>query len=307
MNKHINFDRRNTLKKLGLVTTVIPLASFLGCQGSESTTTSTAAASSSSASSSSSVAGTTTSTSCSTTLTSTRDWASGGTELITVDFPSNDIFENSGTCTVSTTENMTEGPCYLGVEDNIDISDNKTGLPMQLCIQLIDTNDEPLEGYLIEVWHCDNEGIYSGDESQSDDTSTFRVGFCTENDSAALASTWFRGEQISNSSGRVNFQSCFPGWYPSRTVHIHFRVRLEEGGNDYVVSQFCFDDDFTTDILTTHDKYSSIGLSKSGSSYTTLASGSDTVFGSNYEDGLLHIEQNSDGTLLAFHKIKIDV
>ncbi|MCP3861793.1 MAG: hypothetical protein GY923_04850 [Aestuariibacter sp.] len=70
------------------------------------------------------------------------------------------MFENSSTCSVELTEALTEGPCYFDSEYRDDISEGQTGLPMMLCLQLVDANCNPLSGYEIEVWHCDVEGIY---------------------------------------------------------------------------------------------------------------------------------------------------
>ena len=36
--------------------------------------------------------------------------------------------------------------------------------------------------------------------------------------------TWLRGIQRTGASGRVRFESIFPGWYPGRTPHIHMKV-----------------------------------------------------------------------------------
>lgn len=289
------FTRRKLLKTSGSYLLAVPFAGLAGCGGASS--------SSSADSSSGTDGGTTTDGSGSTTTDSTVSWASGGTDQITVDFPADSLFEDSGSCSLSLTSNTTEGPCYMGVNEREDISEGESGLPMQLCMQLVDEDCNPLAGYLIEVWHCDTGGIYSGDtdDEDVDDTSSWAGSFCTDNDSAALQSTWFRGEQTTDSSGRVNFKSCFPGWYSGRTIHIHFRVR--NGGGDYVVSQFCFADSFTAEICTTHERYKSRGVQD-----TTLASGSDTVFpSSGYDDYMLNIEQNSDGSLLAYKRVMIDV
>ena len=37
---------------------------------------------------------------------------------------------------------------------------------------------------------------------------------------------WPRGYQVSNEIGAVTFTEIKPGWYVSRTIHLHFRVRL---------------------------------------------------------------------------------
>ena len=227
-------------------------------------------------------------------------WASGGTDLITGDFPSDSLFTASNMCSVALTESATLGPCYFQDSSGEDISEGKEGLPMQLCIRLVDSNCNPLSNYTIEVWHCDIEGIYSGDTSSSDDSSSFAGSFCTDSDSEALKSTWFRGQLTTDSNGRVNFKSCFPGWYSGRTIHIHFAISDSSGGR-YLISQFCFADSFTKTICTEHDKYSSRGEQD-----TTLASGKDTVFPSgDYEEFMMTTEQNSDGTLLAYHTIKL--
>ena len=233
------------------------------------------------------------------TSTSSGEWASGTTDLITVDYPDTSIFSSSGNCTVSLTEETTLGPCYFQDSTGEDISTGLSGLPMQLCLQLVDSNCNPLAGYTVEVWHCDIEGVYSGDTSNSDDSSSFAGGFCTGNDRTAENSTWYRGQLTTDSDGRVNFKTHFPGWYSSRVVHIHFAVSNGSGSRQ-VISQFCFTDDFVEEIFSDHDLYVSAGQPD-----TTLASG-DTVFPSyGYDEFVLNTEQNSDGTLLAYHTIQI--
>jgi protocatechuate 3,4-dioxygenase beta subunit len=288
MNKSVDMletiSRRELIKRAGTLLMLGPVISLTSCQGVDQETSSSSG-------------------SGSTTVDATTDWASGGTGLITVDYPDDSLFESATVCALSLTQATTEGPCYLGVSELEDISEDRNGLPMMLCLQLVDQSCNPLEGYLIEVWHCDRSGVYSGDTSSSDDTTTFAGSFCTGGNSEAEASTWFRGEMTTDSSGRINLKSCFPGWYAGRTIHIHFRVRLPYGGSDYVVSQFCFSDAFAEEICTGHSLYSSRGVQD-----TTLASGSDTVFpDSGYDEYMLNLEQNSDGTLLAYKRIMIEV
>lgn len=297
MNSEFHISRRRALKAMGWTAVSI---GFAGCGGGSSSSESV----SSTAESSSSLAESSVSSTASSTVSSaatTRSWASGSTDLITVDYPDDSLFDDAGICDLSLTERTTEGPCYLGVDEKEDLSEGKTGLPMMLCLQLIDSECNPLEGYLIEVWHCDSEGIYSADTDASDDSSSFAGDFCTGGDVEAQSSTWFRGEAYTDSSGRVNFKTCFPGWYSGRTIHIHYRVRMENGGSDYIVSQFCFTDDFCEEICTTHDGYLSRGTQD-----TTLSSGTDTVFpSSDYAEFVMETEQNEDGSLLAYKRIMI--
>lgn len=283
-------SRRRFIKGLGLGLASIPLIGLVAC-GSSSDNTETATSSGSGSSDNGGTSG------GSTSGTSTN-WATGGTAAMTANFPDDSLFALGTACTVALTKNLTEGPCYFTADTLDDISDAQNGLPMQLCLRVIDASCNPLSGLEVEVWHCDVEGIYSGDTSGSSDSSGFSSSFCTGNNSEALGSKWFRGTQITDSNGRVNFKSCFPGWYSGRTIHIHFRVR--NNNNDEVVSQCCFPDTFTAEICTTHADYSSRGIQD-----TTLSAGRDTVFGSSYDEFLFDYQQNSDGSLLAYKTIQI--
>lgn len=284
-----NPSRRRFIKRLGLGLASIPLIGLVACGGgSDSTETSgtETGSSDSGGSSGGSTGGSSTS------------WASGGTAAMTANFPDDSLFATSTACTVALTKNLTEGPCYFTADTLDDISEEQSGLPMQLCLRVTDSSCNPLSGLEVEVWHCDVEGIYSGDTSGSADANGFSSSFCTDNNNEALRSKWFRGTQITDSNGRVNFKSCFPGWYSGRTIHIHFRVR--NNNNDEVVSQFCFPDAFTAEICTTHADYSSRGIQD-----TTLSAGRDTVFGSSYDEFLFDYQQNSDGSLLAYKTIQL--
>ena len=280
-----NPSRRRFIKQLGLGIASLPLIGLVACGGgSDSTETASSDSGSSDSGSSGGSTGTT-------------SWAVGGTAAMTANFPDDSLFALGTACTVALTKSLTEGPCYFTADTLDDISDEQGGLPMQLCLRVIDSNCNPQSGLEVEVWHTNVEGIYSGDTSGSADTNGFSSSYCTGNDSEALQSKWFRGTQVTDSNGRVNFKSCFPGWYSGRTIHIHFRVR--NNNNDEVVSQCCFPDIFTSEICTTHAEYSSRGTQN-----TTLAAG-DGVFGSDYDEFLFDYQQNSDGSLLAYKTIQI--
>lgn len=225
-------------------------------------------------------------------------WVDGGTDLITVDYPGDDVFASAGTCDIALSAATTLGPCYFADDTGEDISEGLTGLPMQLCLRVVDADCNPVEGQRVEVWHCDTNGIYSGDTSSSSDASSFAGDFCTGGESEAASSSWYRGQLVSDSNGRVNFKSCFPGWYRGRTLHIHFAVSDDSGTR--VISQLCFPDELASEVYTTHPAYSS-----RGDQDTPLASGTDTVFPADFTPYLLTTERNTDGTLLAYHTIQV--
>ncbi|MED5523268.1 MAG: intradiol ring-cleavage dioxygenase [Pseudomonadota bacterium] len=287
-------SRRTVLTGLGAAAVTLPFWTLSGCSSDSSDTTVTRTDSSNSGST-----GSTGSTGTSSDLDLSYSWASGGTSALTANFPDDSLFDSASACALALTGTLTQGPCYFSVGSLDDISEGQEGLPMQLCLQVIDSDCNPVSGLEVEVWHCDVAGIYSGDTSDADDGGQqFNSAFCTDNDSEALQSKWFRGYQVTDSSGRVNFKSCFPGWYSSRTIHIHFKIT--SNGNQELVSQFCFPDALTANICTTQSDYASRGIQD-----TNLASGRDTVYGSDYDDYLFEWQQNEDGSLLAFKTIQI--
>lgn len=227
----------------------------------------------------------------------TLNWASGTTDAITVDFPDDNIFDSTHSCAVALTRQTTAGPCYYASTEQEDMAHGKQGLPMQLCLQVIDEACNLVSGITVEVWHCDNRGIYSANTADSTDAESFNTGFCSGGDAAALSKHWFRAELVTDNAGRVNFKSCLPGWYPSRPIHIHFRVR--NNGVDSSVSQFGFSDEFCKDIYTTHPHYIDRG------EQDTSLEGGDFIFGNNFQDLLMNIRQNDDGSLLAYKRIQI--
>jgi protocatechuate 3,4-dioxygenase beta subunit len=225
-------------------------------------------------------------------------WLIGGTALMTAAYPDDSIFDNGGNCEINLMTATTKGPCYFQDSTGEDISEGFTGLPMQLCLRLIDSNCNPLADHTIEVWHCDANGVYSGDTSESEDAANFSSGFCTGGDEGALRSSWYRGQLVTDVNGRVNFKSCFPGWYPGRTIHIHFAVS-DANQTSRVVSQFCFPNELAAQVYTTHPTYS-----PRGDQDTPLER--DGVFPTNTDVFMMSIRQNEDGSLLAYHTIQVN-
>ena len=64
----------------------------------------------------------------------------------------------------------------------------------------------------VEIWHCDALGSYSAVNG-----STTR---------------YLRGHQKAGATGKAEFLTIFPGWYPGRTPHIHLKAHI---GQDRVV------------------------------------------------------------------------
>jgi hypothetical protein len=59
---------------------------------------------------------------------------------------------------------------------------------------------------------------------------------------------------VSDASGLVRFTTIYPGWYPGRAVHIHFKVRTAGAQAYEFTSQFYFDER-TTDGVHAREPY----------------------------------------------------
>lgn len=130
---------------------------------------------------------------------------------------------------------VTEGPYYVN-EDLVrsDIRTDPTtgaareGTPLVLAFVVSQVSNDgcvPLQGATVEIWHCDAAGQYSG---------------VSDRGSSTQDELWLRGEQVTGSSGIATFTTIYPGWYPGRAVHIHFKVRPNE--NAEFTSQLFFDE-----------------------------------------------------------------
>jgi hypothetical protein len=128
------------------------------------------------------------------------------------------------------------------------ISEGYPGLPVRLSLLVVDESCNPVEGASVDIWHAGIAGLYSGSDA---------VDFCTSDDADAESHRYFRGVRTTGADGRVDFDTCYPGWYQGRAIHIHFTLRV--GGQEYVTSQLFLPEDLTTQIFADHPDYKDFG------------------------------------------------
>lgn len=123
-----------------------------------------------------------------------------------------------------------EGPYYLDVARmRAEIAEGRPGVSLEIAFAIRDQAGAPFEGARVDVWHCDALGRYSGFPGQGDDGKLDLRG-----------ETFLRGTQLADAEGRVGFASVYPGWYPGRTAHVHFKVI--DGSTTRLTSQFFLPD-----------------------------------------------------------------
>ena len=122
-----------------------------------------------------------------------------------------------------------------------------TGMPTAVLVelQLVEAGScEPIRDAVVDIWHPDPAGQYSGYRGPGDD------GADTSGE------TFLRGMQITDANGLVEFVTIYPGWYPGRTVHVHIKAYTDQ--RSLVTSQMYFPDDIT-DIVYLAEPYSARG------------------------------------------------
>lgn len=120
---------------------------------------------------------------------------------------------------------QTPGPFYVnGAMVRTDITEGTQGVPLSLIFRVVSaSNCNPIPNAMVDVWHNDPAGAYSGFASQG-----------------TAGQTQLRGIQFTDLSGEARFETIYPGWYPGRTPHLHVKVRPQP--NQELTTQVYFPD-----------------------------------------------------------------
>jgi protocatechuate 3,4-dioxygenase beta subunit len=175
---------------------------------------------------------------------------------------------------------LTEGPYYIDTDlERPDIrpdtttGDSVDGVPLDLTfvVSSLDASAcTPLEGAVVDLWHCDALGVYSG---VSADTGNF-----------------LRGIQRTDASGVATFRTIYPGWYQGRAVHLHFKIRTDpdSASGHELTSQLFFEDDLSREVYSTNEPYSAKGEQD-------VPNEQDGIFGQSDGTSLLDVRPAADG------------
>jgi protocatechuate 3,4-dioxygenase beta subunit len=121
-----------------------------------------------------------------------------------------------------------------------DVRENQKGVLLTLIFTVVNTNNAcaPVPGARVDIWHCNNDGYYSG---------YINEGYLGTKNSTGQ--TWLRGYQLADNNGRVRFTTTYPGWYKGRATHIHFEVFINRALRK--IGQIAFPEDTNNEIYAT--------------------------------------------------------
>jgi protocatechuate 3,4-dioxygenase beta subunit len=178
----------------------------------------------------------------------------------------------------------TAGPYPIDLSTNAsmfrqDVTEGNPGTPVTLTLTVVNINDNcsPVQNARVDIWQTNKDGYYSGFNNQP--------GYLGTGNFAGQ--TFFRGIQLTDVNGQVQFETVYPGWYPGRVTHIHFQVFLNSVLS--ATSQMAFPDALNTVV------YNTALYSAHGQNPTTNSS--DGVFSdtSNTQYQTLTINANTSG------------
>ena len=184
---------------------------------------------------------------------------------------------------------QTEGPYFVDEKLNrsdirSDPSDGsvKQGVPLRLVFhvsQIDGRSCTPLTGANIDIWHCDALGVYSDVADPSFST---------------VGKKFLRGYQVTDANGTAEFMTIYPGWYPGRTVHIHFKIRTDSASQrSYEFTSQLYFDDALTDRVHAQAPYAAKGQ-------RTQRNDRDGIFRGGGEQLMLQLTQEAQGYVGTF-------
>jgi protocatechuate 3,4-dioxygenase beta subunit len=168
------------------------------------------------------------------------------------------------------TPELTEGPFYApGEAIRHDITEGKPGTPLLLSCRVVNASTcRPIAKAVIDVWHCDAGGVYSGAIANNAGTN------------------FLRGVQRTNAKGIATFKTIYPGFYAGRAVHIHVKVHVR--GNVVHTGQLFFPAAITNAV------YAKAPYAQHGTTADT-PNAADAIFRNGGSYGMLKVTKASPG------------
>jgi protocatechuate 3,4-dioxygenase beta subunit len=167
-----------------------------------------------------------------------------------------DLLAGAPTCVLTT--KTIAGPTWFDAHDvRSDIRDNRPGVPLRLAFRVVQLPScAPLPQAVVDLWQCDALGFYSGFAGAAAGDGGAAGGRDQYGDAQAAstdAERFLRGTQMTDATGLVQFSTVYPGWYPTRTVHLHLKVHLAE--TTVLTTQLFFDDAVSDAVHSSSDPY----------------------------------------------------
>jgi protocatechuate 3,4-dioxygenase beta subunit len=171
-----------------------------------------------------------------------------------------DLLAEAGTCTL--TPKTIAGPTWFDARAvRSDVRDQRPGVQLALALKVVTAvGCAPVTGAVVDLWQADAGGVYSGfagaRPGQGGRTSG-RDEYGDPQSRATAPGRALRGTQATAADGVVQFTSIYPGWYPTRTPHLHVEVHVD--GATVLTTQLFFDDSVSDAVFASDPVYQQHG------------------------------------------------
>ena len=160
-----------------------------------------------------------------------------------------DLLDGAGTCAL--TPATIAGPTWFDAHAvRSDIRDGRPGTELDLAFRVEHSGAcTPVLNAVVDLWQCDAQGIYSGFAGASPGQGGSPEGrdqYGDKESAATAPERYLRGTQVTDAGGVVQFATIYPGWYPTRSAHLHLKVHLD--GSTVFTGQLFFDDQVTDGV-----------------------------------------------------------
>jgi protocatechuate 3,4-dioxygenase beta subunit len=154
-----------------------------------------------------------------------------------------DLLDTAGTCTL--TPATIAGPTWFDAHAvRSDVRDGKPGVGLALAFRVVGgTACAPITGAVVDLWQADAGGVYSGFAGAGPGQGGHPGGrdeYGQPESRATDPGRALRGTQATGADGIVQFTTVYPGWYPTRTPHLHLELHVD--GATVLTTQLFFDD-----------------------------------------------------------------
>jgi len=199
-----------------------------------------------------------------------------------------DLLGVSGTCPL--TPATIAGPTWFDAHAvRSDVRDGKPGVRLELAFRVVrGAGCTPVPGAVVDLWQADAGGVYSGfagagpgDGGQPDGHDEYGKPQSRATDPGRA----LRGTQLTGPDGVVQFTTIYPGWYPTRTPHLHIEVHVD--GSTVLTTQLFFDDAVSDAVYAGDADYRQHGT-------RDTRNGTDAFWSSS---GQLHLATDATGRL----------
>jgi protocatechuate 3,4-dioxygenase beta subunit len=171
-----------------------------------------------------------------------------------------DLLDAAGTCTL--TPGTIAGPTWFDAHAvRRDVRDDRRGVELALALRVVRAGTcTPVAGAVVDLWQADAGGVYSGFAGAGPGQGGAPDGRDAYGRPQARATDpgrALRGTQQTGPDGVVQFTTVYPGWYPTRTPHLHVEVHL--AGGTVLTTQLFFDDAVSDRVFATNPEYQQHG------------------------------------------------